>query len=248
MSSAPGEGSSPQHTSAPAPGSTAVGPLAVAAQLRRDLAASRRELVAARAYIDVLLAQDALAKNELARLKRCVAETQDLAFHDALTSLPNRRLLHEHFTHAVARAARRHTHVAILFLDLDGFKNVNDSLGHEVGDRLLQEVATRLATCVRASDTACRWGGDEFAVLLPDLDCRADAIAAAGHIRKRLEKPYLVGRTRMEITTSVGLAVYPLDAESYEDLLRLSDRAMYRDKQRRTAASPVTAAAASASP
>jgi diguanylate cyclase (GGDEF)-like protein len=132
---------------------------------------------------------------------------------------------------AVALAARQEQHVALLFLDVDGFKQVNDRFGHSVGDKLLQQVALRLLQCVRASDTACRYGGDEFAVLLPALKRKDGAIVVADTIRARLAAPFLIDGAAITVSVSVGI-VYADDALCYADLVSEADRAMYRDKAR----------------
>jgi len=120
----------------------------------------------------------------------------------------------------------------LLFLDLDGFKAINDALGHVAGDSLLKQVAARLSACVRTSDTACRFGGDEFVVLVPELEGRSSAAAAARKIRTHLAAPYFVGGVEVGVATSMGVALYPVDGKTYEDLLRQSDVAMYWDKAR----------------
>jgi diguanylate cyclase (GGDEF)-like protein len=119
---------------------------------------------------------------------------------------------------------------------LDRFKHVNDTLGHFVGDKLLQRVALRLVACLRASDTACRYGGDEFVVLLPELSGRDGAAVVADNIRARLAAPYLIDGAEISISASLGIAMHPVDADGYGDLLRLSDLAMYHDKARCPAA------------
>ena len=171
-----------------------------------------------------------------------VAKAQRFAYHDELTGLPNRHLLLDRFKLAVALAARHDHHVALLFLDLDRFKHVNDTLGHSVGDKLLQQVAVRLVACLRASDTACRYGGDEFVVLLPELGGKDGAVVVADHIRAHLAAPYLIDGAEITMTASLGIAMYPVDAHAYDDLLRVSDRAMYRDKARRPAAPSISGA------
>jgi len=198
--------------------------------LRDELAASRRDLASLRQQLEALRLQDGLMRRRLARLENAIARARALAHHDDLTGLPNRRLLLDHFKQAVARAARTRKLVALLFLDLDGFKGINDALGHARGDRLLKEVAARLTASIRGSDTACRLGGDEFIVLLPDQECRETALAAAAHIRANLVPPYVLDGIATAMTVSMGLAVYPLDGETYGALIRFADGAMYRDK------------------
>jgi diguanylate cyclase (GGDEF)-like protein len=167
---------------------------------------------------------------ELALLTEALAKANRCAFHDELTGLPNRRLLLDHFEMAVARAARKHNHVALLFIDLDGFKNINDSFGHLAADSLLQQVAARLASCIRSYDTACRYGGDEFVVLLPHIDCHEQAIAAQHKIVARLSSPYLIDRTPVKMTASTGLALYPIDGQNCTELLKVADHAVYHRK------------------
>jgi diguanylate cyclase (GGDEF)-like protein len=199
--------------------------------LERDVAASGREIGAMRSEIEELRLQGATLRQKLALLEHAVVKARALAHHDELTGLPNRRLLVEHFNHAVARANRQHKQTALLFVDLDGFKKINDAFGHALGDRLLEEVAARLLACVRASDTPCRLGGDEFIVLLPDQECRATAMAAAEHIRAALAAPYRLDGVTIAMTASIGVAVYPLDGQAYGDLIRFADREMYFDKR-----------------
>jgi diguanylate cyclase (GGDEF)-like protein len=131
------------------------------------------------------------------------------AEHDFLTGLPNRMLLNDRISQAIA-SARRHTrHLAALFLDLDGFKHINDSLGHPIGDKLLQSVANRLPAYVRGADTVSRQGGDEFVVLLPDLQQPEDAAVMAGRILRDVAEPHLVDQHEMHVTTSIGVSVFP---------------------------------------
>jgi diguanylate cyclase (GGDEF)-like protein len=198
----------------------------------RALASSRKRLQVALRQLDELLERDSLLQEKVALLEQEVARAHRFAFHDELTGLPNRRLLLDRFNQAVARAARQHKQIVLLFLDLDGFKRLNDVLGHAVGDRALEQVAARLTACIRASDTACRYGGDEFVVLLPDFEGQLSAVNVADKIRSRLAAPYAVGRSAMTITTSIGMAVYPIDGCALGDLIQVSDRAMYRDKAR----------------
>ena len=119
---------------------------------------------------------------------------------------------------------------AFRFIFLDGFRAINTAFGHDGGDKLLQQVAVRLTDCIRPSDTACRLGGDEFVILIPELESRDVAVLAASRIRACVAMPYLVDGSVIEVSTSIGMAVYPLDAQDCDELLRLADRDMYRDK------------------
>ena len=154
------------------------------------------------------------------------------AYHDPLTGLPNHALLMDRLEHAVARARRRGTSLTVLFLDLDGFKAVNDALGHECGDRLLEEVGRRLDLSVRSSDTVARLGGDEFVVLLEEIGDEGEAALAADRIKKGLEAPFEIGRRELPLTASIGVAVGPSAGGGPLGLLRDADLAMYRAKER----------------
>ncbi len=152
------------------------------------------------------------------------------AQHDSLTDLPNRRLLQDRLTQAVMRSERHETAVAVLYLDLDRFKVINDSLGHLVGDRLLHGVAARLRECARASDTVSRLGGDEFVVLLPEIAHARDAAICADKILTSLRRPIMIGEHEVHVTASIGIAVYPEDGTGVEVLLQNADSAMYEAK------------------
>jgi diguanylate cyclase len=200
--------------------------------LRHALAVSQQHLAAALQQIDALLEQRSRHEQQLVRLAHAVAQARRRAHHDELTGLPNRALLLDRFKQAVALGARQQKQVALLFLDLDGFKSINDALGHAGGDRLLQQVAARLAACLRTSDTACRYGGDEFVILLPELDGQQSALSTAAKLRARLAAPYHIGATVINVTTSIGIALYPVDGKECGELIRVSDLGMYRDKSR----------------
>ena len=156
---------------------------------------------------------------------------EQAALTDPLTSLPNKRHFGERLAQAIARAQRRSSRVALLFLDLDGFKDVNDRLGHAAGDTLLKEVAARLLACVRAGDTVGRLGGDEFAVLLESNRSTDDADFVAGKLVGALHDPFLLAEGEASVTCSVGIALHPADGEDAETLLRHADLAMYGAKQ-----------------
>jgi diguanylate cyclase (GGDEF)-like protein len=209
--------------------------------LRRALAATERRLGAALRELESLRRQEALRTQELQLLTAAAEKAQRFAYHDELTGLPNRNLLTDRFQQAAALAARSKQQLALLFLDMDGFKHVNNTLGHAAGDQLLQQLATRLVGCVRASDTVCRFGGDEFVLLLPELHGKEGAVVVAENIRLHFAAPYLVDGDAITMTTSIGIAVHPLDADSYGDLIRMANQAMNRDKARRPAAPGICA-------
>lgn len=155
-----------------------------------------------------------------------------LAQHDFLTNLPNRLLLKDRIDQAIALAKRNNTQLAILFLDLDKFKHINDSLGHAAGDALLQSVAQRLITCVRASDTVSRQGGDEFIILLSENSCDDGVALIANKILTALTLPYFIGEGASHITTSIGVSIYPADGDDAETLIKNADAAMYYAKEK----------------
>ncbi|MEN9398176.1 MAG: hypothetical protein RLZ81_2706 [Pseudomonadota bacterium] len=158
-------------------------------------------------------------------------EIRQLALYDPLTQLPNRRLFSERVNHAIALARRDQARLALVFVDLDRFKPVNDSLGHAVGDLLLRAVARRMQQCVREADTIGRVGGDEFEVLLPTIDDAEQALVVAEKIRQALNQPFeLTGGYVVSISSSSGVAIYPEDGEDENTLSRAADAAMYRAK------------------
>ena len=153
-----------------------------------------------------------------------------LAQHDALTDLPNRNLLNDRLAQAISLAQRQGKQFALMFVDMDRFKYINDSLGHGVGDQLLQVVAQRLMVCVRSSDTVCRQGGDEFLILLGDVEQAEDAALSAQKILAALTAPYLNDKTDIHITVSIGISIYPDDAQNADALIKSADTAMYHAK------------------
>jgi diguanylate cyclase (GGDEF)-like protein len=153
------------------------------------------------------------------------------AEHDFLTGLPNRMLLNDRIGQAIALARRHVKKAAVLFLDLDGFKHINDSLGHPVGDKLLQSIAKRLVDCIRGSDSVSRQGGDEFVVLLLDLEHAENAAVTARRMLEAVAKPHYIDHHDLHITASIGVSVYPDDALDAEALIKNADTAMYQAKE-----------------
>jgi diguanylate cyclase (GGDEF)-like protein/PAS domain S-box-containing protein len=153
------------------------------------------------------------------------------AQHDFLTGLPNRMLLNDRIGQAITSARRHMSHVAVLFLDLDGFKHINDSLGHPTGDKLLQSIAKCLVGCVRASDTVSRQGGDEFVVLLSEVHLSEDTAITAKRILQAVAAPHSIGQHDLHVTASIGVSVYPDDGPDTDTLLKNADTAMYQAKE-----------------
>lgn len=154
------------------------------------------------------------------------------AEHDFLTGLPNRMLLHDRIRQAIALAPRHMKQVAVLFLDLDGFKHINDSLGHAIGDKLLQSIAKRLVDCVRGSDTVSRQGGDEFVVLLAEVQQSGDVASTARRMLRAVAAPHIIDQHELHVTTSIGVSVFPDDGHDAETLIKNADTAMYQAKEK----------------
>ena len=169
--------------------------------------------------------------SDITERKRQQAHIEFLAFHDPLTGLPNRQLLSDRFTVARALADRQNQKIALLFLDLDRFKLVNDTLGHLAGDQILIQTAQRLSEIVRESDTICRLGGDEFVVLISGLRSPEEATDVAQAIITSIDQPFAVLEHEVRIAISVGIAIYPDDSREFAELLKKSDTALYRAKQ-----------------
>ncbi|MFZ5558126.1 MAG: EAL domain-containing protein [Pseudomonadota bacterium] len=163
--------------------------------------------------------------------KAAQALVERLAFYDPVTDLPNRTLFADRVTQALTAAKRSGEHMGLLFLDLDRFKGVNDSLGHGAGDRLLQQIGTRLQACVRSGDTVARLGGDEYGVLLTRLATASDASIVADKILRAFSAPFRLGGHEIFATASIGITVYPADGGEYGTLLKNADAAMYRAKE-----------------
>lgn len=169
---------------------------------------------------------------EINELKQVEQDLQYLATHDILTSLPNRFLLLDSLEQAIRRAKRNKTQFAVLYMDLDAFKSVNDRHGHEIGDKLLKKVADRLSASVRDSDRVARLGGDEFAVLLEDVSKPTDAMKVTEKIRKAISKKVDFLAKGDGVTASIGAAFYPTDGKSVAAVLSAADHAMYEAKKK----------------
>ncbi|WP_147375679.1 EAL domain-containing protein [Noviherbaspirillum cavernae] len=169
---------------------------------------------------------------DLSERKEAEHRIRYMADHDALTSLPNRVLFRDRLQQGVVHAHRTHTKVAVLFIDLDYFKNINDSLGHQIGDRLLQMVAMRLRECVREDDTVARLGGDEFVLSLPLSNGSGDAALVAQKVLHALDLPFLCDEHELHLGGSIGISLYPDDGTDVDTLMRTADTAMYHAKEK----------------
>ena len=168
---------------------------------------------------------------DITQRKQLEEEVQQLAYYDPLTRLPNRRLFNDRLSQTLLRAKRAQSRMALMFIDLDKFKPINDQHGHEAGDWVLEAVARRIESCLRASDTVARVGGDEFLVLLPDIQTGGDVLAVAEKIRVELGNAFITpNQLSLRASSSIGIAIYPDHANTEEDLLRLGDHAMYKAK------------------
>jgi diguanylate cyclase (GGDEF)-like protein len=228
------------------PGSVAEAALAAreCAVLARERAADRRDeaaLITAKLLAhregDLREANEHLvvaavhAQTSTEAAERATALMSIKAERDFLTGLPNRALLTDRLAHSIELAQRHGTRVALMFLDLDNFKEVNDSLGHVVGDALLQSTAKRLQSCLRGSDTVSRQGGDEFLVLLTEVSSVQDTGVIADKLKKAMTEPHLIGMHQICVTLSIGISLYPDDGKDVESLLSHADTAMYFAKR-----------------
>lgn len=168
--------------------------------------------------------------HDLSQSRTMVRKMTYQARHDYLTGLPNRALLMERLSQAIRLAQRHNKQVALLFVDLDDFKHINDSLGHGFGDQLLQTAAQRLVACVRATDTVCRQGGDEFVILLAEIEHPHDASQVAEKLQAAFAMPQLIGGQEINLTLSIGISVYPDDGDNMEAVMHNADIAMYHAK------------------
>ncbi len=168
---------------------------------------------------------------DVSEARAAALKISHLAHHDFLTDLPNRVLFDDRLNQAISLARRHQRHIAVLFLDCDNFKNINDSLGHMMGDFLLQSLAKRIAAAGRSSDTVSRQGGDEFIILLPEVNSVADAETYATKILSEVAKPHIIGDHELHLTASIGIAMYPADGRNAETLVHNADIALYEAKQ-----------------
>ena len=192
--------------------------------MRRDL-----ELEVARQRADLVDINEEL-RREIGIRKDAEEKLTHQASHDSLTNLPNRRLFTDRLTQALARAPWRHRLVAVLFLDLDGFKQINDTLGHDAGDELLRDVARRLNSCTRPGDTVARLGGDEFCVILLDIADESDVRRIVANVQKAIRQPFILGGREVHVGSSIGISVHPQDGSDERTLLKNADAAMYHAK------------------
>jgi diguanylate cyclase (GGDEF)-like protein len=203
-----------------------------------QLEVQKRELAALNKNLQVQQMEDlrrvnAMLQDEIAERRLAEERAHELATRDPLTGLMNRRSLAEQLEHAMMRASRVNEQLALLFLDMDKFKSVNDSLGHDAGDELLVQVASRLRSAVRESDVVARLGGDEFVVLMEGLPSYAAAAEVANKIVTAIGEPFEVCSQNLRTSVSIGIGMYPQDASSVQDLMRSADLAMYHAKQER---------------
>jgi diguanylate cyclase (GGDEF)-like protein len=185
-----------------------------------------------RGELKTLRATNAQLLREVAALKEREAQAQRLADRDGLTGLYNRRRMLELLESAISEAAQQWQRVGLLFIDMNGFKAINDEYGHAAGDKILNAVATRIASRVRTGDIVCRYGGDEFVVLLPSVPDAAAVSRVADTIRERVALPYWIEGNEQHLTAAIGESMYPHDGDSAEVLLHRADQAMYRLKAR----------------
>ena len=213
------------------------------ADRRQDNADRREEAALARAALSALTETQLREINErlvvatvhaqtmTEAAEQATAQMSHMAEHDFLTGLPNRALLADRVKQAIALAQRHGKKVAVMFLDLDHFKHINDSLGHAIGDQLLQSAAKRLQACVRFSDTVSRHGGDEFVVLLAEVNEVQDAVLTAEKLIETMAEPYVINGHQLHVTLSIGISIYPDDGKNVEGIFGNADTAMYQAKR-----------------
>ena len=168
---------------------------------------------------------------EITERKELEEKIQHMAYHDLLTGIPNRMLFADRLGIVLARAKRNSKKAGIVMLDLDNFKDVNDTLGHDVGDLLLKSVAERISQALRETDTVARFGGDEFVLIVPNIEVIGDAMQVVQRVMDRFQEPFFIDTHHLVVTMSIGVAIYPNDGTDYKTLLKSADIAMYQAKQ-----------------
>ncbi|MEQ1621656.1 MAG: GGDEF domain-containing protein [Methylococcales bacterium] len=198
--------------------------------LKQALTTSQGLANDAQEQIESFAETNAKLKQKLIRLARKCAHARHFGYHDELTGLPNRSLLMDRLKQAIVQSARQHKQVVLLFIDLDKFKDINDNFGHEGGDKILQQVAGRLSACLRYGDTASRYGGDEFVIMLPEMEGHENIAVVKEKIRATLSAAYELDGQAIELSASMGSAVYRNDGQDCSDLIKQADAAMYLAK------------------
>jgi diguanylate cyclase (GGDEF)-like protein len=209
--------------------------VAEAASDLKEVNAKLVEEVTERVAIESKLADMTLelveTRKELSKSYCREEEARQIAFQDALTGLPNRLLSDQFLDHELTHAKRHNSKLALMLIDVDKFKSINDSYGHDVGNNVLVIIANRLKDFVREEDIVSRWGGDEFVCILLDVKENKDAVCKAGIIRDQIAKPFKVAEMVFSIQVSIGIAIYPEDGETADSLFKNADRAMYKAKK-----------------
>ncbi|MXS82121.1 GGDEF domain-containing protein [Nitrosomonas oligotropha] len=192
-----------------------------------ELAILKQMLAAAQQQIEILNKINICQRKKLIRFAKKLAQAHHFGYYDELTRLPNRRLLLNRLQQAITQSDRQHKQIALLFIDLDKFKSINDSFGHATGDKLLQMFAERLVACIRYGDTACRYGGDEFLIMLPEMDSPENVAVVTEKIRTQLSVPYVIDGQVIVLSASIGTTIYPINGKNCSELINQADIAMY---------------------
>ena len=203
--------------------------------LKRQLERHQEDLLqleeALSSHVKLLKIRNSELLEYQAKIQRSEGQYKKMAHYDALTGLPNRVLFQDHFKKAITRAKRENSFVALLFIDLDRFKNVNDTSGHDAGDAVLKETGSRLSACVRKSDVVCRIGGDEFIVLIEKLVTPQSVKLFVERMLTKLAEDFVCSNQVYSIEASIGVSLYPFDGDDLETLIHNADSAMYEVKK-----------------
>jgi len=199
-------------------------------ELKQALETSQQQAKVLQEQNVSLVETNASLNRKLMRLAKKCALASHFGYHDKLTGLPNRSLLTDRLKQALVQAARQHKRVALLFIDLDTLKSVNDNFGHAAGDRVLQQVAERLTASIRYSDTVCRYGGDEFVIMLPEMDEQECVATVIEKIRACLAASYEMDGNAIEVAANISCVVYRNDGQDCSELVKQADIAMYLAK------------------